>query len=223
MRSFLDRINNAKPLFNKGLNELITEKLKLTHEEIDFEKVRFTKELIEKILKGKYQFDHEGEKIYFDKEKYTKINYSSSGQQEVIWILLLVFILVLENRSVFIVIEEPEAHLYPEAQKQIIDLISLLGNSLNNQIIITTHSPYILASINNLVYAKKISINNKESVAKRIHPYLWIDCEKLNAYFIEKEIFRNIFDVDLTSIDTNAIDSASAIINEDYNFLFNLE
>jgi len=223
MRSFLDRINNAKPLFNKGLNELITEKLKLTHEEIDFEKVRFTKELIEKILKGKYQFDHEGEKIYFDKEKYTKINYSSSGQQEVIWILLLVFILVLENRSVFIVIEEPEAHLYPEAQKQIIDLISLLGNSLNNQIIITTHSPYILASINNLVYAKKISINNNESVAKRIHPYLWIDCEKLNAYFIEKEIFRNIFDVDLTSIDTNAIDSASAIINEDYNFLFNLE
>jgi predicted ATPase len=223
MRSFIDRINNTKPLFNKGLHELVIEKRKLTHEEIDFNKVKFTIELIEKILKGKYQFDHEGEKIYFDKEKYTKINYSSSGQQEAIWILLLIFILILDNRQVFIVIEEPEAHLYPEAQKQIIDLISLLGNSTNNQVIITTHSPYILASINNLVYANKIAIKNNDIVSNRINPYLWINCEKLNAYFIDKSVFKNIFDNELVSIDTNAIDSASGIINEDYNFLFNME
>lgn len=223
MRSFIDRINNAKPKFNKSLNDLIIEKRKLTHEEIDFTKVKFAIELIERILKGKYQFDNEGEKIYFDNNKYTKINYSSSGQQESIWILLLVFLLILENRKVFVVIEEPEAHLYPEAQKQIIDLISLLGNSLSNQIIITTHSPYILASINNLVYANKIGNKFRKEISKRINPYLWINCNRLNAYFIEKDIFKDIFDRELESIDTNAIDSASKIINDDYNFLFNLE
>jgi AAA15 family ATPase/GTPase len=223
MRSFIDRINNAKPIFNKSLQDIITDREKLTHDEIDFEKVRFAIELIERILKGKYQYDKDGEKIYFDNEKFTKLNYSSSGQQESIWILLLVFLLILENRKIFIVFEEPEAHLYPEAQKQIVDLISLLGNSAFNQIIITTHSPYILASINNLVYANKIAGSAYQDVAKKINPFLWIKCSRLNAYYMDRDTFRNILDYELESMDTNAIDSASGMINEDYDYLFNLE
>jgi predicted ATPase len=51
------------------------------------------------------------------------------------------------------VVEEPEAYLFPVAQKQIIDLIALLANQNENQVIVTTHSPYILSSFNNLLYA----------------------------------------------------------------------
>jgi len=223
MRSFIDRIHSTKPIFNKGLDDIVEEREKFTHEVIQFEKVNYAKKLIEKILKGAYQFDREGEKIYFDRDRYVKLNYSSSGQQESIWILLIVFLLILENRDVFMVIEEPEAHLYPEAQKEIVDLIFLLGNIKKNQVVITTHSPYILASLNNLIYANHIGKQYKEKAAQKIHPLLWVDSDKVGAYFIDKHIFRDILDKEIQSIETEAIDSASRIINNDYDYLSDLE
>jgi len=53
----------------------------------------------------------------------------------VVWILLLILLLILNIRKVFLVVEEPEAHLFPVAQKQIIDLIALLANQNENQIL----------------------------------------------------------------------------------------
>ncbi|MCG6171626.1 AAA family ATPase, partial [Anoxybacillus sp. LAT_11] len=78
--------------------------------------------------------------------EYTKLKFSSSGQQEVVWILLLIFTVILERRRVFMVIEEPEAHLYPSAQKEMVALFALLLNATDNTLVITTHSPYILSA-----------------------------------------------------------------------------
>ena len=47
-------------------------------------------------------------------------------------------------------VEEPEAYLFPVAQKQIIDFA------------ITTHSPYILSSLNNLLYAYNLGADKSE-------------------------------------------------------------
>ncbi|MFM7370804.1 MAG: AAA family ATPase, partial [Sphaerospermopsis kisseleviana] len=98
----------------------------------------------------------------FGNGKSTLINFASSGQQEVVWILLLILVLILNQRNVFLVIEEPEAHLFPVAQKQMIDLIALLANQAANQIILTTHSPYILSSFNNLLYAHQLGLQKSE-------------------------------------------------------------
>lgn len=223
MWAFIDRINNSKPLFNKSLSDIVYEKKKLTQDKIAFDTVDMARKIIEKILKGSYRFDREGEKLYIDDHKYTKLNFSSSGQQESIWILLLIFLIILENKKVFMVIEEPEAHLYPEAQKEMVDLIALLTNHTDNQTIITTHSPYILASLNNLIYAKKIGDKTPDAVKDRINPKLWLNREKMGTYFIDKGGFNNIMDEELDLIKTEAIDSASAIINDDYEFLFNLD
>ncbi|WP_366509415.1 AAA family ATPase, partial [Alistipes sp.] len=100
--------------------------------------------MIEKNDKYFNKYDSEGEKIYIaNSAKYVKLNFASSGQQESLWILLLVFITILEQQNIFIVIEEPEAHLYPDAQKSISTLITLLSNIKQSQIVITPHSPYI--------------------------------------------------------------------------------
>lgn len=46
------------------------------------------------------------------------------------------------NEVSFYCIEEPEAHLHPHQQRKLSDY---LANSLNNQVIITTHSPHIIS------------------------------------------------------------------------------
>ena len=87
----------------------------------------------------------EYEKIVYDFEsnKSVPINGASSGQQEAIRIIQDLFYLLYENQKSFRIIEEPEAHLFPQAQKKLIELLSLVVNKTRSQIIITTHSPYV--------------------------------------------------------------------------------
>lgn len=66
--------------------------------------------LIEDILRGAYRYSNGEEQIILENGKNVKINFSSSGQQECVWILnLLVYYLLQQNQTLFI-IEEPESH-----------------------------------------------------------------------------------------------------------------
>lgn len=223
MRAFVSRINHSKQFFNKSLGGMVLEKKKLTTEPIDTENVKLAQDLIERILKGRYVNASDGEKLFFDDKNFTRLNYSSSGQQESIWIILLIFLIILDNKKVFVVFEEPEAHLYPVAQKEIVELISLLTNNMNNQIIITTHSPYILSSINNLLYAFKIGEKRKDNVKKIIAERLWINPKQFQAFYISEGCKLNIMDRINGLIKTEAIDNASELINFTYNKLFEID
>ena len=222
MRTFLDKINIVRPIFNKSLSDIIKERRLLTQYDIDYNKTKLAEEIISKILKGKYQYDKDGEKIFFEINKYVKLNFSSSGQQESLWILLLLFIIILEKQNVFIVIEEPEAHLFPEAQKEISKLIALMSNVEDSQVIITTHSPYILASINNLILANKVGSVN-EKVADRINKNLWIRRDKVYAALVTNGQVKDIIDNELNIIQQENIDSVSRAINDEFDFLFQFE
>ncbi len=222
MRTFLDKINILRPIFNKSLSDIIKERRLLTQYDIDYNKTRLAEEIISKILKGKYQYDKDGEKIFYETNKYVKLNFSSSGQQESLWILLLLFIVILEKQNVFMVIEEPEAHLFPEAQKEISNLIALMSNVENSQVIITTHSPYILASLNNLILAHKVGSENT-IVEERINKNLWINREKVYAALVTKGQVKDIIDKELNIIQQENIDSVSGTINDEFDFLFQFE
>lgn len=222
MRTFLDKINIVRPIFNKSLSDIIKERRLLTQYEIDYNKTKLADEIISKILRGKYQYDKDGEKIFYETNKYVKLNFSSSGQQESLWILLLLFIIILEKQNVFIVIEEPEAHLFPEAQKEISNLIALMSNVENSQVIITTHSPYILASLNNLILANKVGSENI-NVEKRINKNLWINRDKVYAALVTKGQVKDIIDNELNIIQQENIDSVSGTINDEFDFLFQFE
>ena len=222
MQSFIDRINATKPLFHKSLDDLIKDKEYLTNDTIQYGYVRAAKRVIESILKARYINDFEGEKLYVSDNKYVKINFSSSGQQESIWILNLIFISLLNNNKLFIVFEEPEAHLYPVAQKEMIDLVALLFNALQSQVILTTHSPYILSSINNLIYASTLR-EKGINIDKVISPKTIISYDKLDAFFVENGIIRSIIDNETHLIQSEAIDSVSEIINDTFDRLFDLD
>ncbi len=223
MRAFTDKISNARIAFNKSLKDIVTEMILLTKTEINKELVNLTESLVKDILRGTYKNDKDGEKIYFSDEKFTKLNFSSSGQQESIWILLIIFLLIVEKRSVFLVIEEPEAHLYPNAQKRIMELIALLSNVNNNQVILTTHSPYILASLNNLLYAYKLGRTKPVQIQKLINRNLWIDLDKCSAFSLVNGNVQSIIDIELNLLKVEEIDTASQEINNEFDELYKLD
>jgi predicted ATP-dependent endonuclease of OLD family len=136
--------------------------------------------------------------------------------------LLLIFKYVLDKTKAFVIFEEPEAHLYPEAQNDIVELIGLLANVRDNQVIVTTHSPYILSAFNNLLYAYQIGAKT-EMVSDIVDKQLWINPERTAAYFIYENSCESIMDEELQLIKAEKIDSASRMINDRYDKLFDLD
>jgi len=156
---------------------------------------------IDDILKAQIIIDDE---LYLKSNDGRKvpINKASSGQQEIVYVLMQLDRLGNNGhnkygKSLSLFIEEPSAHLFPLEQMQIINYIVQVYNDLKNtdkpvRYFITTHSPYILNSLNNILrkgallkkYSDKAEIINRdERVAKT--PVL--SAEEVSAYFIEAD------------------------------------
>ena len=220
-KTFIKKIISLKNLFYQDLDSIIESHKKFSSQKIDFVRVNLAKEIIYKVLKGTYKIDNGQEFIYLNDGNSIKINFASSGQQEALWILNLIFYSILYNLKLFTVIEEPEAHLYPVAQKEIVELIALFGNKNNNQVLITTHSPYILSAFNNLIYAGNIYKQKKEVLF--IKKEISIDFNDVNVFMIAEGKGYSILDYEIKQIKVEEIDKVSGILNQEYEKLLSLE
>ena len=81
-----------------------------------------------------------------------EINVTSSMTKELVPLVL--YLRYLAEPDDLIVIDEPEMNLHPAAQVEIIEFLAMLVNAGLN-VLITTHSPYIIDHISNLIVAKK--------------------------------------------------------------------
>jgi predicted ATPase len=63
---------------------------------------------------------------------------------------LLLYLRYRASKGDFLVIDEPEMNLHPESQAKLLEALSILIN-LGVRILLTTHSPYVMAHLNNLV------------------------------------------------------------------------
>jgi hypothetical protein len=125
-------------------------------------------------------------------------------------------------------VEEPEAHLFPDAQEQISRLISFLRYNAKREVsfVITTHSPYMLAAFNNLIKAGNMVKQNpglKDAVCKEIPESMHIDIDHFSAYSLEGGKAVSIIDEETDLINANAIDSVSESIMEIFNALQDIE
>jgi len=127
---FLRIIQEEKISFKDGIDELVLTKRQTSVDRINRKMVELAKNSLKKVLKGEYRYDAAGERILIGNQsnKFVRINYASSGQHEAIWILYLLFSWILNQKKMFVVIEEPEAHLFPVAQKDLINLGIIVGN-----------------------------------------------------------------------------------------------
>lgn len=164
--------------------------------------------------------------IYHNKNEKILLKDSSSGIQSFIPILLLIEnSLKTENYiNLNYVVEEPELNLYPEAQYKLVKYLvkSCLETTREiktKNLIITTHSPYVLASINNLLHAHNKSKINNFKTNEIIEECSWIDPNHFNAYEVKKGTVRRIFNKKSKLIEDNIIDEVSEIIMQDFKSL----
>lgn len=121
------------------------------------------------------------------------------------------------------IIEEPELNLYPISQKNILkELISVVNQNKNNSLFITTHSPYILGTLNNLIYAGNLT-EQKFDCEKIISNKNQISIRNISAYKIQNGDIKSIIDDELKLIKNSEIDECSDLINDEYAKLENIE
>lgn len=228
MREFIHLVRITKNKFGSKIPEMVKDYTKTVKGQINNGSVEQAYNLIRKILKAEYISESDGEKIYFDDRHWVKLMYGSSGQQEVLWILMIVFINILENKKSFVIIEEPEAHLFPIAQKDVVELISLMVNTTNSKVILTTHSPYILTSLNILLYSGRIENQVSKSGKAVISKNMRISYQDFEAYKICGKDSRaneliSLMDEESHLIDTEYIDEVSNITNRELDHLISME
>lgn len=200
-----------------GLREGVSD---LWREAEDRDKEEFR--LAREILKGSYRFSQGEERILIDEKRYVKMNFASSGQQEAIWILnLLLYYSQGEGKSFFI-IEEPESNLFPESQKKIMEWISFIIHK-GHCAILTTHSPYVLGTVNNLLYAADVGKIERDRTKELIPEAMWLDYEHCDAFFVRDEKAESCMDGKMRQIDSSLLDEISNVINQDYDKLFEME
>ena len=232
MLKFMEKVVKIKDTFKKfenfeGLIESFAEN------ETSKAGLRAVKKRIDEILKGKYFIDTYGEKIIFDQSsgEYVYLSNASSGQQESIRILQDIFMNILDNVKILRILEEPEAHLFPIAQKQLIELLALMINqNPDNQLIITTHSPYVLTVFNNLLFAKRVIDKNPsvETEVSSIIPRKYhINANDFAAYSLGNQSMQTtycetIFSNEKGTIKQNYLDIVSEVLSGDFNALYQI-
>ena len=129
---------------------------------------------------------------------------------------------LVQQKEILFIIEEPESHLFPKSQKYITELIALVNNC-GHSIVLTTHSPYVLGTLNNLLYAKTISPQARKEANKIIRESLWLDYNAFDSWFVKNGTIENCMDADIHMIQNEKIDEISKVINEDFERLLELQ
>lgn len=193
--------------------------------------------IAKKILKGSYQNEKGMESIRVDEKNTVSLGNASSGQQESIRIIQDLIYILCTNIDTTRFIEEPEAHIYPEAQKLLIELLVLVANHCHTQMIVTTHSPYVLSTFNNMLYYSKVlkaHPSKREEIERHFlsetlntanDEFLGIDADNFEAYSLDtgrENYCQSIKDDETKLIGDNFFDVETEKLNEDFAFLYNL-
>jgi predicted ATP-dependent endonuclease of OLD family len=121
-------------------------------------------------------------------------------------------------------IEEPELNLYPVAQYKLVNILVKMVNDMNHSLFITTHSPYILTSLNNLIYAGEVGKQHHKETDHVVPHNLWISKDHVSAWKIDadKNMLENLQADDLSILRAEELDDVSEIINNKFGELFEI-
>lgn len=129
-------------------------------------------------------------------------------------------LLYYENCQIYI--EELEQNLFPESQHELVKAIvreikkasNLTGK--NSRLVMTTHSPYVLTSINLLMKASIAMKKTTSETTKIVDPDCILPINYFSAFWISKEGFiENIIDKEYGFIAGDHLDKISDILTDE--------
>lgn len=175
-----------------------------------------------KILRGRLKFDTFGlqKELLFQSLDNTQLEMPivSSMIKELAPLVLCLRYLVKPNE--WLIIDEPDMNLHPAVQVELIEFLAMLVNA-GLHILITTHSPYIVDHIANLMQAAK---NHDQEAIKGLF-YLkqtaaFIPQEQVSVYLFEDGTAKNVVSED-GIIDWRTFDQVSSQVSDIYPQLLN--
>lgn len=81
---------------------------------------------------------------------------------------LLLYLRYRAQPRQMLIIDEPEMNLHPEGQAKLLEALAMLAN-LGVHVLLTTHSPYFMAHLNNLIAADATSSPRKKRQARHLY------------------------------------------------------
>ena len=191
---FLEKNEEFLDTFStKNFHNIFDEKAEAESDSIDKSMMEFLLKEISRILDTEYGVIGEISEsrlfLHPTGENAAFLEKASTGQQNIIRILQDMFMNILYNEVIFRVIEEPEAHLHPITQKHLMHIIALMRNHIDSQIVMTTHSPYLLAVLKNLLTAGQLSGKKPEAATEieALTPKLcWLNPDEVEVYHLKE-------------------------------------
>ncbi|MGZ9809682.1 AAA family ATPase [Pseudoroseicyclus sp. H15] len=189
---------------------------------------------------GVIQLKRESEYIEMQDGRKVPFSSLSSGQQELLPIWYFIDNVMnlderMKNRaskygkiaSELVYIEEPEAHLFPNAQSDLLDVLisKVASEASHRKMVITTHSPYIMSRLNVLLKAGSLSKRKKKNkeIGEIVPRDAWLKLEDFSALKIENGVISSIVDQDEGLVDAEFLDKISDVISSDFSDLLDIE
>lgn len=160
--------------------------------------------------------------VLVDHDKVIPFSSASSGIQSVVPLLMVIDYITKEHPNEHIVVEEPELNLFPQTQVDLLHYIVSKCRSLT----ITTHSPYLLSALNNMIEASnvlKLHPEKEAEITMLIPKECLIDYDKVTAYKIENGNIISILDEEYHIIVADQIDAISDKEGRIFSELLDLE
>jgi hypothetical protein len=187
--------------------------------------------LIEKVICGKHVRIKGSDYLESPDGRRVSLSNSSSGQQETLPLAIILSILptIASRVGKTVYIEEPEAHLFPEAQRTIVELIAVTFNQSKNnlQFVVTTHSPYVLTALNNLLQAgslyETLDGDSLESLQTVMPQFKSLEPKDISAYAFMAGGCSTIIEPQTGLIDASIIDSVSDTIAIEFDALIGID
>ncbi|GAB3588883.1 AAA family ATPase [Hymenobacter daeguensis] len=177
------------------------------------------------------EYEHINDRGYVNlgNQRSLPINETASGIQSVTPLLVLLEHLSrnTEQAQSFI-IEEPELNLYPTAQQGLLNWLVEKCTKGENDLTITTHSPYLLAHFNLLLYAYQVAENHPDradDVAKIVPRESWINPKEFAAYHVEGQQengVRSIINPETGLISYNGLDATATAETSEFEKLLDI-
>lgn len=182
-----------------------------------------------KLLDIKYKHETSGDFIRINgSDSPIPLQVSSSGIQSVVPLLLVIHYAKEKREFSSFVIEEPECNLFPTKQVELLKNIISIIKDPTRTLTITTHSPYLLSAMNNLLFAgmlvEKYGDDIKNYINEIIPEEFQLKPGECSVYSLGPDVnngiyCRSILDKETSLIDFNSLDNVSEELSDEFSAL----